>query len=511
VFCHGNRNLYCTSHSLCGCPTCSEQLLGMCDFSLFGDAMYAASSRDLRRSLSLMCRSLSWRHRCGHFLAEIDSASTMFDLVASQSRKHRQPGAGLPEDVLRRVFTAVRNGEAGVKNTLSLMVVYRRFAVSKFTHLMSKSMLMVVQTLAEDVLLCSVAITSLEQLQSFELRLRKPTLPYRSTIVQSGCMVRSLEIAGFVNKLSHAPWEVSADKLAELVDWTASVTSVTALLPLLQHFALRQFHASRGHIACLRSVTQGQLTSLDISLCFDYNLSSGVMISINSLECLKHLKLTLPNTGLNGSASFPSSEAALIISSVITFDFRGPEIPPESCYAWISQCRFNVSCALLLDLRQTWDEEDIALLFTFFDAHHFRSVTLHTDDKVLEALASRLAQVNCLHLPDEGSAYALLSFAGRMPKHLIVNACNHGMQISEDFWEFLQLIPSHLIRGRTTTTLCVTISGDNHTSRPFLWSDGATANYAAFIGRLLTEAVRLYKEGVIIEDGDGRDIKHIID
>jgi hypothetical protein len=435
----------------------------------------------------------------------------MSDLVASQSRKHRQPGAGLPEEVLRRVFTAVRNGEAGVKDTLSLMVVCRRFSASKFTHLTSNSMLMVVQALAEDVLLCSVAITSLEQLQNFELRLRKPTLPYRSPVTSSGSMVRSLDIDGFVDEIPWDTFTVEADKLAELMDWTASVTSVIVLLPLLQHFALRQFHASRGHIACLRSVTQGQLTSLDIALCFDYKLSSGVMLSINSLQCLKHLKLTLPNTDLNGSASFPSSEATLIIPSVITFDFKGPNVSPDSCYAWISRCRFNVSCTLLLDLRQTWDEEDIPLLFPFFDAHHFRSVTLHTDYKVLEALASRLTQVDCLHLPDAESAYALLSFAGRMPNHLTVNACNHGMQISEDFWEFLELIPSHFVGKRTTTTLCVTISGDNHTSRPFLWSDGATVNYAAFIGQLLTEAARLYKEGVIIEDGDGRDIKHIID
>jgi hypothetical protein len=100
-----------------------------------------------------------------------------------------------------------------------------------------------------------------------------------------------------------------------------------------------------------------------------------------------------------------------------------------------------------------------------------------------------------------------------MLKHLTVNACHYDMQISDSFWEFLQLIPIQVSRGHTTTTLCVNIDGDGYkrTGRPFLGSDGATKKYRAFIGRLLTEAARLYKEGVIIEDGDGRDIKHIID
>jgi hypothetical protein len=369
---------------------------------------------------------------------------------------------------------------------------------------------MVVQTVAEDVLLHSVTITSLEQLQNFELRLRKPTLPYRSPVTSSGSMVRSLDIDGFVDEI---PWDtptVEADKLAELMDWVDSVTSVIGVLPLLRHFALHGLYATRSHIMCLRLATQGQLTSLDIKLCFDWNLSSGVLQSMNSLARLERLKITIEDSRYVDYEIFPSSEAALIIPTVITFDltsdnFDGPY------YAWIGCCRFNVSCSILLNIFEPWDADDTPLLFPFFDAHQSRSVNLRTADSVVAALASRLVKVDRLALILDNAPYALLTSAGRMPKHLTVNACTHDRQISEKFWEFLQLIPSQVSGGHTATTLSVNIDGDGYkrAGRPFLWSDGATKKYRAFIGRLLTEAARLYKEGVIIQDGDGRDIELI--
>jgi hypothetical protein len=202
--------------------------------------------------------------------------------IVDQSRKHRKRGTELPEEVLRRVFTAVCDGVGGEDDILSLMMVCRHFAVSVFTLLTSRAVLMVVQTLAEDVLLHSVVITSLAQLQDFEARLRKPTLPYRSPVISSGLIVRSLEIHQFDDDLLHT-LTLSAEARAKLMDWNTSVTSVIALLPLLQHFALCKFYATRGHITCLRAATQGHLTSLDITLWFDYNLSSGVFQSINSL------------------------------------------------------------------------------------------------------------------------------------------------------------------------------------------------------------------------------------
>jgi hypothetical protein len=372
---------------------------------------------------------------------------------------------------------------------------------------------MVVQTLAEDVLLHSVAIKSLEQLQNFELRLRKSTLPYRSPVTSSGCMIRSLDIDGFVDEIAWDTSTIADDKLAELMNWIDSVTSVICVLPLLRHFSLHELYATRGHIICLRLATQGQLTSLDITLWFDYNLSSGVFQCINSLERLKHLKLTIED---NASQDFPSSETALNIPSVITFELSSENISVSSYFEWISRCRFNVCCSVSFDIYSPLDTNIIPLLFPFFDAHQPRSVTLTTAVEVIEALAPRLSKVERLHLPFSGpeSAYAFLTSAGRMPKHLTVdvNVCNYnGLQISKSFWKFLQLIPSRVSREHTTTKLCITITGADDTSRPFLWSDGATAKYGAFIGRLLTEAARIYEEGVIIEDGDGRDIKHIID
>jgi hypothetical protein len=226
---------------------------------------------------------------------------------------------------------------------------------------------------------------------------------------------------------------------------------------------------------------------------------------------LKRLNITIKDSA---SDDFPSSETALNIPSVITFELSSGNVSVSSYFEWIGRCRFHASCSVSLDIFSPSDTNITPLLFPFFDAHQPRSVTLTTAADVVEALASRLSKVERLHLPFKGSesAYAFLTSAGRMPKYLTVDACDHGMHISKSFWKFLQLIPSRVSREHTTTTtLCVTITGADHTSRPFLWSDGATTKYGAFIGKLLTEAARIYGEGVIIEDGDGRDIKHIID
>jgi hypothetical protein len=58
----------------------------------------------------------------------------MSALIVRKSRKRRKRGAELPEEVLRRVFTAGRNRDAGTKDLLSLMAVCRRFAVSTTTR-----------------------------------------------------------------------------------------------------------------------------------------------------------------------------------------------------------------------------------------------------------------------------------------------------------------------------------------------------------------------------------------
>jgi hypothetical protein len=116
---------------LCGCRTLANSRCA-CDSSLFVECQ---RSRDLRGSLPPSSRSLSWCRVCGHILAEIESLSRMSASAVRKSRKRRERGAELPEEVLRRVFTDVRNRDAGTKDLLSLMVVCRRFAVSTLIRL----------------------------------------------------------------------------------------------------------------------------------------------------------------------------------------------------------------------------------------------------------------------------------------------------------------------------------------------------------------------------------------
>jgi hypothetical protein len=96
----------------------------------------------------------------------------------------------------------------------------------------------------------------------------------------------------------------------------------------------------------------------------------------------------------------------------------------------------------------------------------------------------------------------------RLPKYLHLSV---GVLDDEesDLWEFLDTLFEQPNSIRLATTIRITINRD--TGEEFKWSDGATPLYSAFIGKLMTDAVRFYKRGIVIIDADGRDIKSLVD
>jgi hypothetical protein len=421
---------------------------------------------------------------------------------------------GLPEEVLERIFTEVRSYTNGIKTLLSLMVSCREFSVSSRVCLHVCLGSTTTQAVAERVMLRLVTVSSIAQLQSLESKLLTPSRQQRPG-VRSGDLVRALVIHGDENALPDDP---NADdfvtKLEALTHWTTSIISTLAALPMLKRATLRNMFTTRGHLHCLRLATQGWLTSLDIAVSLEQGQSAGVCVAINRLPRLEKLRINLDRSEWPSSKNMSQLESPLQLSKVMFFDLSGPSCATKAFCDWVGRCRFHPNCNVRFEYIYTDQPADTLRLGDFFDAHRLSSIELDTDKHVLTALASRLVSIECVRLIGANAPIELLRGPKRLPSHLIIDTQDEAGQTKDegerDMWNFLSALPSG-IEQEGRIIIQVDIGEYRDPTRLFLWSDGGNIERRAFIGQMVTEAARLYKHDIILQDGEGRDIKHIVD
>jgi hypothetical protein len=423
---------------------------------------------------------------------------------------------GLPEEVLERIFTEVRSYTNGIKTLLGLMVSCREFSVSSRVCLHVCLGSTTTQAVAERVMLRSVTVSSIAQLQSFERKLLAPSLQHRPD-VRSGDLVRALVIHGNENALPDDPNANDfATKLEALTHWTTSIISTLAAVPMLKQAALHDMHTTRGHLSCLRLATQGRLTSLDITLSFTQGRSAGACAAINHFPQLEELRINLHGTAWRKSANASELESPLLLSNVKFFDVQGPSHSTGSFCDWVGHCRFHSSCSLRFNIMNPSHLSDTLRLCSFFDAHQFSTIELDVGNVVLQTLATRIASFKHVRLVGSNLPFELLRGPKCLPSHLIVDTQPDFAQTKDegesDMWSFLSALPSG-IEQEGRIIIQVDISEYQDPTCLFLWSDGGNIDirHRAFIGQMVTEAARLYKHDIIIQDGEGRDIKHIVD
>jgi hypothetical protein len=421
---------------------------------------------------------------------------------------------GLPEEVLERIFTEVRSYTNGIKTLLSLMVSCREFSVSSRVCLHVCLSSTTTQAVAERVMLRSVTVSSIAQLQSLERKLLAPSLQQRPDI-RSGDLVRALVIHGDENALPDDPnANEFATKLEALTHWTTSIISTLAALPMLKRATLTNMHTTRGHLYCLRLATQGWLTSLDITASFEQGQSAGVFAAINRFPRLEELRINLYRSEWPSSADMSQLEPPLQLSKVMFFDLTGPSRATTAFCDWVGRCRFHPNSKARLGYIFPDQVADTRRLGDFFDGHNFSSIDLDTDKHVLAALASCLVSIERVRLIGASSPIVLLHGPKRLPSHLIIDTQEGAGQTKDeaesDMWSFLSALPSG-IEQEGRIVIQVDIGEYWGPTRLFLWSDGGNIERRAFIGQMVTEAARLYKHDIIIQDGEGRDIKHIVD
>jgi hypothetical protein len=418
----------------------------------------------------------------------------------------------LPDEVLERVFTEIRDhdNDADTKTLLSLMLSCRQFAVSSKVRLPMWFDSTTAQAVAEEVILRSVTVSSLLQMQNLETKLLKLT-SYRRPRVRAGDLVRALTIFGNDHGLPDDP---TANGWALKLKISTYMIFILAALPMLKSASLQNSPATRGHISHLRLANQGRLRSLDITFSFDQGQSTGVCAAINHLSHLEELKIRINPSEWFYIAYMFEPETPLQLSNVRYFDLTGPCESTDVFCDWLGRCRFHSSCSVLLWLMDPSQLSDMLRLGDFFDAHQFSAIELDVEDDVVQALATRLVSINHVRLVGAALPIQLLQTAERLPRHLVVDRTGVGDQTEAEaesmLWEFFSALPSSL-KQEHKTVIQVDIAEYRQPDRLFLWADGAKMCSTAFIGQMVMEAVRLYKHGIIIQDGEGCDVKHMLD
>jgi hypothetical protein len=300
--------------------------------------------------------------------------------------------------------------------------------------------------------------------------------------------------------------------------WTGSLIDILIASPFLQFFALDVVPMTLAVIECLAPQSPGCLTSLKFRVNFDRERPDGVIAHVNQLQALEHLDITFDES-INHELDVEIFEGleALTLPGVRRFawhsDFMG-----EADADYLARCRVHPACSIFIE-RFEYESDVSTNLAPFFAAHSFTSAALHLTEDTLAGLASAIVAIDLVKLLFGPPPKELLQ-CGRLPAQLKINIeLDNDEDEEEDdteyrldrFWNFLSAIPPLSARGSRVTELSIIIRARlnnpfNYTGREFRWSDITNERYADFIEQLATEATRLYKEGLVIVDGTGRNV-----
>jgi hypothetical protein len=350
-----------------------------------------------------------------------------------------------------------------------------------------------------------VAFSSLTCLEKFECKVARRFAPLGVPGANPGRLVRVLNI------------KVMYGNVARLeTEWATPIVSVLVALPWLKDFTLEGTGTPRWCLVAIPPPPIGVLVALTIYVGSDVT----VLSHINQLKTLQRLSIHYVSREEDTTSVMRKMSAAeaLTLPEVIDVHlFASRYLPSEAFMHYVTRCRFHSTSRVELQ----FPEVGAALsgrLSEFLDAHEFDDITLQLSGDLIFALAPRILAIETVRLHWDTPMLELFQHH-YLPSNLTVTVyLNEENEMIEDemdyFWRCLQQIQPFARRGSRNTTLSILTELDNQDPlgyRHFLWSDGLDEQYAAFIGRLIAKAARLYKEGVMIVDGEGRNIRQLAD
>jgi hypothetical protein len=349
-------------------------------------------------------------------------------------------------------------------------------------------------------MLHSVTLKSFAQLQTFERKVARRFVPPANPNVESGRLVRVLSI--------EASQRLEED---DEMEWLKVIVSILAVLPLLRSFTLARIDILRWTLASVPPPPIGHLTTLAIWIGTD----PSVLSHINQLITLRSLSIDYSYPHAAAVSPLKTMEALILPAVTEATMYASDYNSNDGFVPYLARCRFHPLCRVCLDLCDA-DAGLSGFLSQFFDAHTFNHITLLLDRQMLIALAEKIVAIETVQLPWDSTPHDIF-MQNRLPAHLSVTV-NLDTDVEDPegninhLWQCLRRIQPLARRNARLTTLSIWTSLNYihpTEARKFLWSDGLREDYAAFIGGLTVEAARLYKEGVIIVDGNGRNITQL--
>jgi hypothetical protein len=327
-----------------------------------------------------------------------------------------------------------------------------------------------------------------------------------------GRRVRHLEISGYdegpSNSLTH---------VEEGIQWTYSIVAILVACPLLQLFVLIDLPITRACTACL-VLASDHLVTLSIDVNFGQLRSHGIFEHIQQLRGLEVLNIVFCTFDADLVPGVLDAQHGLHMPnlSTLTCIIRDMEAPAcEVILRYLSRCQFPSADEVHLDIVNAFPQQ-APLITPFLNAHRMQSLSLLCSEPFMARIVPQLARIEELHLPLTAPPIALLE-SEQLPSQMTLYVDPTGNDAdTARFWDGLKRIPSLTARGGNSLSLYILTKQDLNNraigyGRYFEWTDGGDVGHSAFIGRLVTEAIRLYREDVIILDGQWRDITELVE
>jgi hypothetical protein len=232
-----------------------------------------------------------------------------------------------------------------------------------------------VKRIAEEVLLRSVMIDTLDNLVVFARKVVHRAVARGPATREPGHMIRSLYIACIFGAYRSPDFSV-----ADPTPWAAWLVAILVAAPFLQFFALDAVPMTRVVIECLASQSHSCLTSLKLRVNFDRERPDDVLAYVNQLQALEHLDITFDES-ISHEHDVPTFERleALALPGVRRFAWCS-DLIGEADAGYLARCRFHPACSVCID-RFDYESDVSTNLAPFFAAHSFTSAILHlTDD-----------------------------------------------------------------------------------------------------------------------------------
>jgi hypothetical protein len=340
------------------------------------------------------------------------------------------------------------------------------------------SLILMNKPVVENALFQSVSIYTMKQLENFRERL---TLSSQPDINPIGHKVKVLRF----NLLTNEDEDRFITEMIPVLSLTSLVCDLHLLSPLLdERLLLSLVHPARS-----------TLRLLDFSLGYK---SVGVFPLVNELISLETLSIYGYSRSWNLEVQY-----ALSLPNVRNFSLTTEfEIFDNGILDFLAACRFHINCALYLDVSYGGMSDDIHRLVPIFRAHKFSKIVWIIPPEDLMPLKDEIMRTPSLDLRQWGTPLPELFENIELPASLFV-----GVDLDDES-DLTILLNSLALRTRGTHFTYVHVRLDDV---EFNWSYGDRSDhYAAFIGRLLHHAIKLYELGIIIVDETGADVTTLI-